>query len=158
MLSKNLVYAISTPLALIFQKSFDRSELPISWKHADVISIFKNKGCKFSVSNYRPISLTSNICKVFDAIVCEHIITHCHNNNILSKAQHDFRSKHSTITSLIELLNVITKQLGSRNNVDLITINFSKAFDIISHNKLIYKLQKYGIDGKTLFWVKNFFK
>ena len=51
---------------------------------------------------------------------------------------------------------ILTEQLDNRNNVDLITIAFSKAFDTISHNKLIYKLQKYGIGGKTLFWVKEF--
>ena len=87
---------------------FDRSELTISWKHANVIPVFKNKGSKFSVSNYRPRSLTSNICKVFEAIVCDHIITHCNNNNISSEAQHGFRNKNSTITNLIELLNDIT--------------------------------------------------
>ena len=74
----------------------------------------------------------------------------------MSEAQHGFRNKHSTITNLIELLNDITKQLDNRNNVDLISIDFSKAFDTISHNKLIYKLPKYYIDKKTLRWVKEF--
>ena len=54
------------------------------------------------------------------------------------------------------MLNDITKQLESRSNVDLIPIDFSKAFDTISHNKLIYKLQKYGIGGKALLRVKEF--
>ena len=51
---------------------------------------------------------------------------------------------------------ILTEQLDNRNNVDLITIAFSKAFDTISHNKLIYKLQKYGIGGKHYFGLKNF--
>ena len=76
--------------------------------------------------------------------------------NILSEAQHVFKNKHSTITNLIELLNGITKQLDSINNVGLITIDFFKALDNISHNKHIYKLLIFGIGGKTLFWVKEF--
>ena len=71
--------------------------------------VFKNKGSKYPVSNYRPISLKSNIRKVFETIICDHIITHCKNNNILSEAQHGFRNKHSTVANLIEFLNDITK-------------------------------------------------
>ena len=56
----------------------------------------------------------------------------------------------------MELLDDITNYKDNGNNVDLITIDFSKAFDKISHNKLIYKLSKYGISGNLLAWIKNF--
>jgi uncharacterized protein (DUF934 family) len=67
--------------------------------------------------------------------VFNHIINHCNNNSILDKAQHGFRDKHSTITCLLEMTNDITKLIDSKNNINLITIDFSKAFDTISHKK-----------------------
>jgi hypothetical protein len=91
-----------------------------------------------------------------ESIIHDHITNHCKENKILNEAQHGFRVKHSTITNLIEMLNDITKEIDKKNNIDLITIDFSKAFDTISHNKLIFKLQKYGVVGKTLIWIKEF--
>ena len=74
---KKLSNVISTPLALLFQKSTECSKIPQIWKHANVIAVFKGKGSKFDVSNYRPISLTSNICKVMESIVHKYIIKNC---------------------------------------------------------------------------------
>ena len=70
---------------------------------------------------------------------------HCENNNILNEAQHGLRSKHSIISNLVEILNDITKQIDCKNNVDFLTLDFSKAFVTISLNKLPFKLFKYGI-------------
>ena len=91
-----------------------------------------------------------------ESILYDLITEHCDNNNIINKAQHGFRNKHSIVTNLLELLNDITKAVDEKNKIDVITINFSKAFDSISHNKLIYKLLSYGIDGKLYGWIKDF--
>ena len=153
---KKLSNVIFTPLALLFQKSIECSKIPQIWEHANVIPVFKGKGSKFDVSHYRPISLTSNICKVMESIVHKHIIKHCDKHKLLNNSQHGFRQLYSTTSNLLELLNDVTQDIDNNNNVDLITIDFSKAFDSISLSKLIHKLYSYGIQGKLLNWNKEF--
>ena len=155
---KKLSKVISTPLALLFKKSIECSKIPQIWKHANVIPVFKGKGRKFDVSNYRPISLALNICKVMESIVHKHIIKHCDKHKLLSNVQHGFRQQYSATSNLLELLNDVTQDIDNNNNVDLITIDFSKAFDFISHSKLIHKLYSYGIQGKLINWIKEFLK
>ena len=90
-----------------------------------------------------------------ELILYDLITEHC-DKNIINKAQHGFRNKHSTVTNLLVLLNEITKAVDEKNKIDVITIDFSKAFDSISPNKLIYKLLLYGIDGELYGWIKDF--
>ena len=113
----------------MFQKSYQQSKLSSEWKYANVIPVFKGKGNRHTVENYRPISLMCTICKVMDSILYDLITEHCDNNIIINTAQYGFRNKHSTITNLLELLNDITKAVDEKNKTDVITIDFSKAFD-----------------------------
>ena len=116
----------------------------------------KKSGSKFCVENYRPISLTSNVCKILESIIFDFICNHCKLNNIFIACQHGFRKGKSVVTNLLELLDDITDYLDNGNNVDLITIDFSKASDKISHNKLFCKLSKYGISGNLLAGLRIF--
>ena len=77
-------------------------------------------------------------------------------NDVSFTNQHGFLSGKSTLTNLIETLNYFTKKVDERSNVDALYIDVSKAFDSISHNKLIYKLKKYGFGGFFLLWIENF--
>ena len=90
------------------------------------------------------------------SIVHKHIINHCDKHKLLSNSQHGFRQQYSTTSNLLELLNDVTQDIDNNNNVDLIKIDFFKAFDSISHSKLIHKLCSYGIQGKLLNWIKEF--
>ena len=153
-LLKKLSNSICIPLAIILQNSFDNKSIPTQWKLADIVPIFKGKGSKYDVNNYRPISLTSTVCKLMESVIHNNISDHWNLNNILTPEQHGFRNNHSTTSVLLELLNDITKIIDDGNCVDVITVDF--AFDSISHNKLIYKLQFYGICGKVQSWIKEF--
>ena len=73
-----------------------------------------------------------------ESIVHKHIIKNCDKQKLLSNSQHGFKQQYSPTSNLLELLNDVTQDIDNNNNVDIITINFSKAFDSISHSKLIH--------------------
>ena len=78
---------------LFFKKSFNLGKLPNLWKIANIIPIYEGCGNKFTVDNYQPISLTSNICKVMEPIIFDKIYNYFSSRNLLTAAQHRFRQK-----------------------------------------------------------------
>ena len=105
--------------------------------------IFK-KGYPSDPSNYRPISLTNSLCKVILQ------------NNLITRHQHGFLTKHSTYTQLLETLNDWTLCLKTKFGVDSVYLDFAKAFNTVSHVKLLIKLTGYGISGHLLGWIRAF--
>ena len=97
---------------------------------------YKGKGTKFDVKNYRPISLTCILCKIMESIIRNQTVVHCDSNKLKSDAQRGFRSNHSTVTNLLEIMNDIALALDNKDNIDLICIDFSKASDSVSHKRL----------------------
>ena len=132
--------------------------IPDEWRMADAIPIYKKQGIKYDVSNYSPINFISIISKVMKSIIYSNIVTHCNKFNIVNTEQHGFRDKRSTYTNLLEIFNDLTNNIDIGNAVDIITIDFAKAFDSINHNKLLVNLHLYGIVDKTLDWIKKFSK
>ena len=112
------------------------------------------KGEKSSPSNYRPISLTCILFKILEHIITSNIVKHLDDNKILFDLQYGFRAKRFCETQLIVLVEELHQKAGKQTNV--ILFDFSKAFDKVNHEKLIYKLHGYGIRGKTLTWIKAF--
>ena len=121
-----------------------------------MVPIYKGKGKRSECSNYRPISLTSSVSKVMETFICQHLVNYCDTNNLISDVQHGFRSKLSTQSNMLEMCNLMVNNIECGNNAELITIDLCKAFDSIPHNKLIHKLSKYCIIGKTLNWISSF--
>ena len=146
---------IAEPISLIFKKVFDTSTLPQSWKDALITPLFK-KGSRSSPGNYRPISLTCIIVKIFESILREHMLSHFIENNLLNNCQHGFLPGRSCVTNLLSVLEVWTDALDKGYNIDNIYLDFAKAFDTVPHARLLTKLKAYGIDGKFLSWIRNF--
>ena len=144
-------------LQVIFTQSLHASSLPHDWLCADVTPIFK-AGDRTDPTNYRPISLTSIICKIFEHIIHKHIMNHLDANNILTDKQHGFRPKRSTESQLIITHHDITRLVDRRDvkQVDAIVLDFAKAFDKVPHKRLTQKLKYYGITGLTLHWITAF--
>ena len=122
---------------------------------AGVVPIFK-KGEKYKPSNYRPVSLTCICCKLLEHVVVRNIMTHLETNQILYDWQHGFRSKKSTETQLVTLLHELSKNSDQKKQTDIAVLDFSKAFDKVSHRHLAFKLKYYGIEGKLLDWINSF--
>ena len=154
-LLKELHRELSPAITFLFQLSLDRGHLPSDWVTANVTPLFK-KGDRTKPSNYRPISLTCILCKTLEHIVTPQLVKHFTSNNILYDLQHGFREKRSCETQLIMLVDELANNIQQGRQTDLILLDFSKAFDKISHEKLAYKLFHYGVQGKTLDWIKGF--
>ena len=146
---------LSTPLSKIFQKLFESGTVPVSWKEGEVVPIFK-KGSKQEASNYRPVSLTSAVSKIFESLLRDSIIEHVQLTGQLTKAQHGFLPKRSCITQLLETLEEWTRSLENGDWVDVAYLDYRKAFDAVPHQRLLKKLHDLGIRGKVLMWIKAF--
>ena len=154
-LLKECVKEIAPSLVLLYQASLKQSIVPTEWKHALVTPIFK-KGDRSLASNYRPISLTSVCGKLLEHIIFSKIMDHLNLHNILSDAQHGFRSKCSCETQLLLTVHDFACGLNEGKQIDAIILDFTKAFDKVSHKHLCTKLHHYGIRGPTLDWIKDF--
>ena len=89
-------------------------------------------------------------------VICSQVRGHLDRQNILSRFQHGFRSKHSCETQLLITTHDITSLHDNNLQVDIGILDFSKAFDVVPHQRLLNKLSYYGISGKTHQWIKNF--
>jgi hypothetical protein len=150
-----VAHEISRPLTWLFQQSIDTGTIPLDWSKALVTPIFK-KGPKSEPSNYRPVSLTSITCKVLEHIVLSHMAKHLEANGILSPLNHGFRQGLSCETQLITAINDWSVSLNNYKQVDLITLDFAKAFDKVPHQRLLSKLSYYGIRNNVLAWISAF--
>ena len=138
----------------MFNKILTTGDIPDLWKQANVTPIFK-KGNKSQPGNYRPISLISVLCKLFESILRDSIMDFLSTKNILIDTQHGFTSRRSCLTNLIDFFDYITKTVDSGDPVDLIYLDFRKAFDKVPHERLLSKLNTNGIDGYLYKCIRN---
>ena len=142
-------------LQVIFAQSYVSGNLPEEWKKALVSPVFK-KDDKSLPSNYRPISLTCISCKIMEHVLRCHLSNHLEINNILTPHQHAFQKGFSTETQLISVLDDWLSSLDKQTMTDVLLIDFSKAFDSVPHQRLLLKLNYYGITGNSLSWIEDF--
>ena len=152
-LLKNIGSEIASPIAAIFRKSLDTGCIPRDWRTANVTPLFK-KGKRCQAENYRPVSLTSQICKVVESVLRDELVQHLERNNLLHNSQHGFRSGYSCATNLLTFLETVTACIDDKLNVDTIYLDLAKAFDKVPHQRLLLKLKAHGIDGLVCNWIK----
>ena len=152
---KELAAELSGILAFLCQHSFEQGKVPKDWSKAQVSATYK-KGSKSEPGNYRPVSLTCILCKIMEHIVFSHVATHVDNNDILTFKQHGFRPGFSCETQLVSVIHYWAQTLEDRGQTDLALLDFSKAFERVPHKRLMLKLYRGGVDGKTAKWIKAF--
>ena len=150
-----LAEVLAYPVAMLFNISLNSGTLPPIWKSANVTCIYKS-GDKKSASNYRPISITPVMCRLLERVVRDVIMSHCTDNNIFSETQYGFRYRRGCTLQLLSVLDDWTKAIDSGVPVDSLYLDLQKAFDSVPHKRLILKLEKLGITGSLLCWIKNF--
>ncbi|CAM5125508.1 unnamed protein product [Natator depressus] len=151
---KELADVIAEPLAIIFKNSWRSREVPDNWKKANVVPIFK-KGKKEDSGNYRPVSLTSVPGKIMEQVLKESILKHLEERKVIRNSQHGFTKGKSCLTNLIAFYDEITGSVDEGKAMDVLFLDFSKAFDTVSHSILASKLKKYGLDEWTIRWIES---
>ena len=146
---------ICKPLSDIFKLSFINGIHPNKLRIAQVIPIFK-KDSKLSPSNYRPISLLSNINKILEKLVFSRLYKFLELHKCLYQLQYGFREDHSTNHALINITESIREALDNNKSVCGIFVDFQKAFNTVNHEILLQKLNYYGIRGCTNDWFKSY--
>ena len=153
---KELIDHISHPVTLL-NKTMEYGKIPKEWKQANVSPIFK-KGQKHLAENYRPITLTSVVCKLMETVVKQKIMAHLIDLDLLSSKQFGFISSRSTTTQLLNYLDKCIKVMVIEviGVVDSIYLDFANAFDSVTHQRLIMKIESYSIQGDIRKWIEAF--
>ena len=149
-----LRYELAEPLSKLFKLSLDTGNIPQDFRDAIVTPLFK-KGSKGKVENYRPVSLTSIVGKLLESIIKDQIVQFLELNQLLRDSQHGFMSGRSCLTNMLDFLETVIKDLDVGNSVDIVYLDFAKAFDKVPHGRLIRKLEAHGIRGKLLKWIES---
>uniref|UniRef100_K7EWB4 Reverse transcriptase domain-containing protein n=1 Tax=Pelodiscus sinensis TaxID=13735 RepID=K7EWB4_PELSI len=151
---RELANVIKEPLAIIFEKSWRSGEIPDDWKKANVVPIFK-KGKKDDPGNYRSVSLTSVPRKIMEGILKEPILRHLEERKVIRNSQHGFTKGKSCLTNLISFYDEVTGSVDVGKAVDVIYLDFGKAFVMVSHNILASKLRECGLDKWMERWIER---
>ena len=112
--------------------------MPPDWKRANITPIFK-KGSKGSPGNYRPVSLTCVLCKTMESLLRDAIVKHLAKYQLIHPSQHGFMKGRSCLTNLLEYLEELTKLMDMGKSVDIVYLDFAKAFDKVPIQRLLSK-------------------
>ena len=146
---------IAPSLTHLFQLSLCSGKLPLDWTSANVVPIHK-KGDKHLTNNYRPISLTSIVIKIMERIIHRQLVTALESHSLLSDCQFGFRCKRSTVSLLLQVVHDWAQSLDRRNSTHCLFLDLAKAFDSVSHPRLLLKLEALGITDTILSWLGEF--
>ena len=145
---KNCSKTLAYPLSILFNLSYNTGYIPQEWKLANVVPVHK-KDDKNKVTNYRPISLTSLVMKVFERILYDELLTRTIDK--IDTRQHGFLRNRSCNSNLLLFTESIVRSLHEKIGTDVIYFDFAKAFDTVSHDLILNKLKtQYNIDGTLL--------
>ena len=154
-LLKKVCKEISVPLCLLWNKSLKAGYIPLQMKKGKVTPIFKG-GDRSLPKNYRPVTLTSHIIKLFEKILVKKLDEYLNQMDLHDKNQHGFRRNRSCLSQLLDHHQEIVEMMSKGEDVDVIYLDFAKAFDKVDHHVLMNKLSDIGISGDVYNWIHSF--
>ena len=153
---RNLPDTAKFQLLKLINKSWNEGSLPSQWKESTIVPILKPGKDPHEPASYRPISLTSAICKITETMVATRLTAYLESNQILAKEQSGFRKNRSTIDQLTRLETAIRTAKINRHALVAVFLDLEKAFDLLWTKGVLNRLVRFGIDGKMLIWIKDF--
>ena len=155
LLLKECKSALSVPLHLIWRKSLDTGQIPQILKTAHIIPVYKGD-CRGTPKNYRPVALTSHLIKVFEKVIRKKMVQYMESYQLFNPSQHGFRFGRSCLSQLLTHYDRILELLEAGGNVDVVYLDFAKAFDKVDFGITLNKLNSMGISGKIGHWIHSF--
>ena len=152
---KSFYEIIGNPLCFLINESFCKGIFPEILKKARVTPIFKG-GDSTSVNNYRPISILSPFSKIFERAFLSRLVKFISKYNLISPNQYGFMKRRSTCDALVRFMEHIYENLNNKNITAAIYLDLRKAFDCVHHETLTFKLEKYGLRGFALSWIRSY--
>ena len=154
-LLKTCAAELALPLTIIFQRSLASGSIPNAWRKSLITPIHK-AGSRSIPLNYRPVSLTCVPCKVMERLVVKHITDYAEQNHLFSDFQFGFRAGHSTEDQLLLMYGKVSQWVDAGEAVDIVYLDFSKAFDLVCHALSLDKLVLLGFSEGLVAWVRAF--
>jgi len=145
---------IAPSLVSVFKASLETGVVPQDFRDAIVVPLHK-KGGRDKAENYRPISLTSIVGKMLESIIKDNLVKFLDENSLIKDSQHGFTSGRSCLTNLLDFMEEVTRELDNGNCIDVVYLDFAKAFDKVPHRRLLSKLEAHGVNGKLLKWIDS---
>ena len=142
-------------MTILFNNSIEKGSIPCDRKNAEITAIFF-KGIKSNPANDRPISITSAVGKILESIHRDIIVAYINDYNLHSDCQHGFCKHRSCVTQLLHVVEDLSYIFDNGDPFDIIYLDFTKAFDQVSHKTLAVKLESYGIASKLPKWISGF--
>ena len=151
---KEVEEEIAPHLGGIYILSLRQKKAVKDWKLQNIAPVFK-KGCKNDPGNYRPISLTSVPGKMLESIIVDNMVDHLETNNLILESQHGFRSGRSCLTNLLDFFHDMFSIYDNSRAIDILYLDFQKAFDKVPHKRLMAKVRSLGIIDEVGDWIED---
>jgi len=155
-LIRKLAYSLAPSVTQLFNLSINTGTFPKVWKSANVCPVYKRKGPKTDVDNYRPISILPILGRLLEKIICRQLQTFCDTNAVIPIQQFGFRRNSSCELALLAAQDKWLDDISKGSFVGTLLIDLSKAFDSIEHYQLLEELSKIGCSTNSLRWFTNY--
>ena len=149
-----IVEQISIPLATVFNMALEEGVVPLEWKEANIVPLFK-KGSRSKSEKNRPVILSSVICKLLERLIKDHLVDFLVKNYLINPSQHGFLKARSCLTNILCFLEDVTKRVDEGSPVDIIYLDLKNAFDKVPHQRLLLKLKAHGIGNGMINWIEK---
>ena len=152
---KDAAPVIAKPITYLVNLTISTGLIPAEWKDARVTPIFKS-GARNDVNNYRPISVLPPVSRIMERAIQVQFLAFLTEHDLLSDYQSGFRKKHSTETAVVYLTDYILEHMDRQMITGAVYIDLKKAFNLVDHEYLLFKLEHYRVRESSLDWFRNY--